>query len=396
MRALTAIAACVVTGVVGVAAQQAPRPATPPKKPAPASPTASGASAAGPLLAGQVFKNVQVLKDVPVDDFLPLMGVMTASVGGDCSTCHAAAGTDLVVWEADTPLKRRARQMSAMVVALNKDSFGGRTVVTCWTCHRGRSVPVQTPTLDQVYGTPDLSPEDLVMATAAGLPRPETIVDRYLTALGGVQKLSAITSYTATGTSQGFRGFGGGGAVQIYAKAPDQRSMIIEYKAQGRDATVRSYDGQTGWIKTPLNVLGQYQLGGSELDGARLDAQLTFPGQLKQVLTRLRTLDTAEIDGKEMDVIQGNGPRNLFATLYFDKATGLLQRLVRFGTSPIGRLPTQLEFDDYRDVNGVKLPFKVNFIWLDGRDSIQLDAITLNAPVDPAKFDKPTALEKRK
>src|SRR5579862_3764079 len=115
MRALIAIAGVVVMSVVGVAAQQAPRPAPAPKKPAAVSPAAAGAPPAGPLLAGQVFKNVQVLKDVPVDDFLPPMGVMTASVGGDCSTCHAAAGTDLVVWEADTPLKRRARQMSAMV-----------------------------------------------------------------------------------------------------------------------------------------------------------------------------------------------------------------------------------------------------------------------------------------
>jgi hypothetical protein len=388
----------VVAAAVSVAAQQAPKrpapPKTPPataaKKPAPA-PAPGGAQ-----LAGQVFKNVQVLKDVPVDDFLPLMGLMTAAVGGDCSSCHDSAGTDYVIWEADTTAKRTARRMSAMVLAINKEHFGGRTVVTCWTCHRGRSTPIQTPTLDQVYGTPDLQPADLVMTTGPGLPKPETIVDRYLTAIGGAQKLNTITSYTATGTSQGFRGFGGGGKVQIYAKNPDQRSMIIEYEAQGRDATLRTYDGKTGWIKTPLNVLGLYQLAGSELDGARLDAQLTFPGQIKQVLTRLRTLDPEEINGREMDVIQGNGPRNLFATLYFDKKTGLLARMIRYGSSPIGRLPTQFEFDDYRDVEGVKMPFKVDFIWLDGRDSIQLDSITLNAPIDPSKFAEPTALEKRK
>jgi hypothetical protein len=286
--------------------------------------------------------------------------------------------------------------MSAMVVALNRSNFGGRTVVTCWTCHRGRSVPIQTPTLDQVYGEPEFVPDDLIMATAEGLPRPETIVDRYLKALGDTQKLNAITSYTASGTSLGFRGFGGGGSVEIFAKSPDQRSMIIEYKtADGRDATVRSYDGKIGWIKTPLNVLGEYQLGGTELDGARLDAQITFPGQIKKVLTRLRTIDPAEIDGREMDVVQGNGPRNVFATLYFDKKTGLLARMVRFGNTPIGRIPTRLDFDDYRDVDGVKMPFKIDFVWLDGRDAIQLNDIRLNAPVDPAKFGRPTTLEKK-
>jgi hypothetical protein len=284
--------------------------------------------------------------------------------------------------------------MSAMVIAINRDNFGGRTVVTCWTCHRGRSVPIQTPTLDQVYGEPEFVPDDLIMATEPGLPKPDTIIDRYLQAIGGVQKASTITSYSATGTSLGFRGFGDGGTVQIFAKSPDQRSMVIEYKAAGRDATVRSYDGTTGWIKTPLNVLGEYQLGGSERDGARFDAQMTFPGQIKQVLTRLRTLHPEEVNGQEMDVVQGNGPRNLFATLYFDQKTGLLRRMVRFGSSPIGRLPTQFEFDDYRDVDGVKLPFKITFIWLDGRDAIQLNDIKLNAPIDPASFGKPTALEK--
>ena len=172
--------------------------------------------------------------------------------------------------------------------------------------------------------------------------------------------------------------------------------MIIEYKAEGRDATVRSYDGKTGWIKTPLNVLGEYQLGGTELDGARLDAQMTFPGQIKKVLTRLRTIDPVEINGREMDVVQGNGPRTVFASLYFDKETGLLARMVRYGPTPIGRMPTQLDFDDYRDVDGVNMPFKIDFVWLDGRDAIQLSDIKLNVPVDASKFDKPTALEKRK
>ena len=389
------LATCVAyLGAISIAAQQ-PKPAP---KPAakPAGKPAAKPAVKGSHLAGQVFKNVTVLGDVPVDDFLPLMGLMTAAVGGDCSTCHVGAGTTAVNWPADDfPIKRKAREMSAMVLAINKQHFGGRTVVTCWTCHRGRSNPVQTPTLDQVYGTLDFVPDDLVYSTVEGMPAPATILDRYLKAIGGAEKVNAITSYTATGTSLGFRGFGGGGEVQIYAKSPDQRSMIIEYKAEGRDATVRSYDGKTGWIKTPLNVLGEYQLFGGELDGAKLDAQLTFPGQLKTALTRLRTVDAAEIDGREMDVVQGNGPRTLFATLYFDKETGLLRRLVRFSPSPIGRMVTQFDFADYRDVSGVKMPFKIDFVWLDGRDQIQLKEIKLNVPVDGHVFDKPTALETR-
>lgn len=390
-----ALACCMaIAGTVAVAGQQTAKPAT--QKPRAASAAQKPATPGGALLAGQGFKNVQVLKDVTVDDFLSLMGLMTAAVGGDCSTCHDLAGTALVAWEADSPMKKKAREMSAMVLAINKAHFGGRAVVTCWTCHRGRSTPVPGPTFDHVYGEPEFVPDELVMATAQGLPRPETILDRYIQVSGGAQKLNAITSYTATGTSLGFRGFGGGGVVEIYAKSPDQRSMIIEYKAEGRDATVRSYDGKTGWIKTPLNVLGEYQLSGIELDGARLDAQIGFPGQIKAMLTRLRTLEPAVIGGKDMDVVQGNGPRTSFATLYFDKETGLLRRMVRFGPSPIGRLITQLDFEDYRDVGGVKLPYKFDFVWLDGRDAIQLNEIKLNVPIEASKFDKPTVLEKKR
>src|SRR5437773_1417134 len=354
-------------------------------------------STAAPLLAEQAFKNIQALKGISAADFMGTMGIMTAALGFDCSECHVAAGTDKVDWAADTPRKVIARRMVNMVTAINQNNFAGRQLVTCWTCHRGRDKPVVTPNLDLVYGMPTLEPDDLVVASVPGLPKPDEIIDKYLQALGGAERLAGITSFTATGTSIGFGGFGGGGAVQIYAKAPDQRSTIIEFKnAPGRDASIRSYDGTTGWNKTPLTVLGEYQLSGSELDGARLDAQMAFPSQVKRVLTNLRTLQPATINDRDVDVVQGNGPARLFATLYFDKQTGLLTRMVRYGNSPIGRLPTQIDYADYRDVDGVKLPFRFTFAWLDGRDAFQLNDVRINVPIDAAKFGRPTSLETKR
>jgi photosynthetic reaction center cytochrome c subunit len=354
----------------------------------------AGAAAAVPasLLAEQVFKNVQALKGISASDFMGTMGVMSASLGFDCSECHNAAGTDKVDWAADTPRKVIARRMVNMVTAINRDNFGGRQMVTCWSCHRNRDKPVVTPNLDYVYGMPNLEPDDLVLASVPGLKKADEILDRYLQAIGGTQRLAGITSITATGTSVGFGGFGGGGAVQFYAKAPDQRTTIIEFKdAPGRDASTRAFDGTTGWIKTPLTVLGEYQLSGNELDGAKLDAQLTFPGQIKQVLTNLRTLQPATIDDKECDTVQGNGPGRVFVTMYFDSQTGYLVRTVRYAASPIGRMPTQVDYGDYRDVNGVKIPFKYTFAWLDGRDAFQLNNVRVNLPIDSAKFAKPSA-----
>src|SRR5262249_19983554 len=322
---LTRTLACASTMAVIVLAVARGAAETPSAQSAPGG---QAGSAPAPLLAEQAFKNIQALKGISAADFMGTMGIMTAALGFDCSGGHIGAGTDKVDWAADTPRKVIARRMVNMVATINQSNFGGRQLVTCWTCHRGRDKPVVTPAIDLVYGMPTLEPDDLVPASVPGLPKPGEIIDRYLQAVGGAEPLAGIPSSTASGTSIGFGGFGGGGAVHIYAKAPNQRSTIIEFKqATGRDASIRSFDGNTGWIKTPLTVLGEYQLSGSELDGARLDAELAFPSQITRVLTNLRTLQPARIDDRDADVVQGNGPGRLLATLHFDRQTGLLTRM---------------------------------------------------------------------
>ena len=114
---------------------------------APSTPTQS-ASRSGQ--ADAVFKNVQVLKGIPVDQFLGTMGLFAAALSYDCSGCHTGAGTEDPKWEDDTPRKLTARRMIAMVQAINRDNFNGRQQVTCWTCHRGSTRPLVTPTLDRM------------------------------------------------------------------------------------------------------------------------------------------------------------------------------------------------------------------------------------------------------
>ena len=342
-----------------------------------------------PLLAENVFKNIQVLRGIAIDDFMDTMGIMSASLGFDCVECHIGAGTDTVNWEFDTPKKRTARRMTLMVAAINKNNFGGRQVVTCWTCHRGRDIPVTMPSIDTVYGTPTIEPDTIVAESFPGEPPPEQILDKYLQALGGADRLSKVTSFAATGTSEGFRGFGGGGQVQIFAKAPDKRATIIKFDPSiGRQDAVRLFDGSRGWVSAPLAVVPEYALGGSELDGARLDAQLSFPAQIRKALTQLRSGPPDNIEGRDVHVVQGRGSRNLVATLYFDRESGLLLRMVRFGGSPIGRAPTQVDFSDYRDVQGagIKMPFRWTFGWMNGRDTIELKEVRVNVPVDDAIF----------
>jgi photosynthetic reaction center cytochrome c subunit len=368
---------------------------------------AQPASPEKPLLAEQVFKNIQALKGIPVDDFMETMGLMTAALQFDCADCHTGAGTDRVDWAADTPKKVMARAMVNMVATINKNNFGGRQLVTCWTCHRNRDIPLVTPTLETIYGTPTFESDDILSKTP-GLPSPELILDKYIQAVGGAQRLATLTSIVGKGTSAGFGGFGGDGAVEMVAQAPDKRATIILFKKEtGRGDQIRTYDGHTGWVRTPLNILGEFQLVGSDLDGARFDAELSFPGQIKQILTDLKAgppttiTDLPAPDSQaslqheltsgsyNVNVVQGIGPRGLIVTLYFDRKTDLLVRELRLGSSPIGRVPTQIDYGDYREVNGIKLPFRITYAWLDGRDSILFNEITTNAPVDQAKFDRP-------
>jgi hypothetical protein len=264
-----------------------------------------------------------------------------------------------------------------------------------------------------IYGTPPFEPDDIIVQ-APGAPTAESILDRYIQAVGGAQRLAGVSSYVGKGTSVGFGGFGGGGDVEIVAKAPDKSATIILFKEEtGRGDQIRSYDGRTGWVRTPLNVLGEFQLTGGDLDGARFDAQLSFPGQIKQILTNLKTGPPTSITDLPapssqtslqqgvaseqthvVDVVQGIGPRGLLVTLYFDRQSGLLLRELRFSNSPIGRVPTQIDFADYRDVNGIKLPFRITYAWLDGRDSIVLNDIKTNVPIDEAKFARPAPMKK--
>jgi hypothetical protein len=162
-------------------------------------------------------------------------------------------------------------------------------------------------------------------------------------------------------------------------------------------------------LETPLTVLGKYQLTGGELDGARLDAQLSFPSQITQALSNLRVSMPISISdlpapssqtskdvsrvaiGQDRlgNVVQGTGPRGILANLYFDQQSGLLLRVVRYGRSPIGRVPTQVDYGDYREVNGIKMPFHMVFAWMDGRDAIQLSDIQINLSIDASKFAPP-------
>src|SRR5262249_43020154 len=156
---------------------------------------------------GACFKNVttEALKGLSPDDFLSAMGVNTDDLGLDCADCHPGAGTDKVNWVVDTPPKVMARRMINMVTAINKEHFNGAQEVTCYTCHHAREKPATTVSLDSLYSTPNFEKDDMVTADKSQ-PSGTEVLDRYIAALGGAQKLAAITSYIEHGVSIGYEG----------------------------------------------------------------------------------------------------------------------------------------------------------------------------------------------
>jgi photosynthetic reaction center cytochrome c subunit len=341
--------------------------------------------------AGEAFKNVttSTLKELSVDDFVASMGLISANLGLDCADCHPNAGTDKADFVIDTPRKITTRRMVEMVAGINRANFGGVQRVTCWTCHHGRITPSTTISLDAWYDTPVLEFDDTVRQEN-GQPSADQVLDKYLQALGGAPRVAGITSFVATGSAVGYGDLGGNAEFSLFAKSPNQRAIVISYKDTQRPSSSWSFDGRSGWIKTPRGLLGEYELIGSELDGARFEAQLLFPAQLKQALTNWRGAATRSIGDRDFTVIQGSGSRGFLVTLYFDPKTDLLSRIVRYGPSPIGRMPTQIDYADYRDVAGVKFPFEHKFTWLDGRYTAKLSKIETNVAIDATKFGKPS------
>ncbi|PYO25044.1 MAG: hypothetical protein DMD73_15055 [Gemmatimonadetes bacterium] len=158
-----------------------------------------------PLLAEQAFKNVQLLKGVPIDEFLETMGFFAASTGMNCTECHSEESSgNWAKYADDTPLKQRARMMILMVTNLNRGSFGGKRMVTCWTCHRGTRSPRVIPDLSIQYSDMLEAEPDEILAQTSGGSSVDQILNKYIEALGGTQRVSNLTTFAAKGTYAGY------------------------------------------------------------------------------------------------------------------------------------------------------------------------------------------------
>ncbi|MBZ5576210.1 MAG: c-type cytochrome [Acidobacteriia bacterium] len=339
-------------------------------------------------LAEQVFTNVQVLKGIPVSEFMGTMGFFSASLGLNCVFCHVPESLqDWKKFAEDVPRKRIARNMLAMVNTINKNNFGGRAVVTCYSCHHGNERPKSVPSLALQYGTPEEDPNEVeVPPQAVAGPSADQLLEKFVAASGGTR--ANHTSYSIRGTYEGYETYHQQVPFELWVKAPAQMATVV-HTQNGASTTV--YDGNQGWVASPNNpVMLLPMASGAESDGARLDAQLFFPSGIRQAPSQWRTgFPQTDVGDKDVQVMEGAGPARTRFKLYFDLETGLLLRQVRYVSTVVGTNPYQVDYADYRDVGGVKLPYQWTVTWTNGQSIWKVTEIQADAAVPAGRFAKP-------
>lgn len=337
----------------------------------------------GPKKAEEQFKNIQMLKGVPADQLIPAMQFITASLGVECEFCHVQGAFE----KDDKKPKQTARKMIEMMFTINADNFDGKREVTCNSCHRGSTDPVAIPAVmeEEPKAMADTKKPESPMgegaeAKPAGPPATE-LLDKYLQAVGGAVALEKVTSRVMKGTIT----FGDRNVpIDIFSKAPDKR-MSITHTPDGD--SISAFDGHEGWLGAPKRPV--HDMHGPDIDAAAMDADLQFPVHLKDMFSEAQVRGTEKIDDHDTYLVVGKREGKTPLRLYFDVHSGLLVRLVRYGETPLGRLPTQIDYADYHESDGVKIPFRWTLARPGGRFTIQVSQMKQNVPVDDGKFIKP-------
>jgi hypothetical protein len=317
--------------------------------------------------AEQKYKNIKVLTGMPASQMLPVMHLMRASLGVHCDFCHV---TEYDRFDLDTKkAKETARQMIRMVLEINRENFEGRTEVTCNTCHRGQERPVRTPPIGQGLFADTTHGE--AEAPAEKQPDAAAVFDRYVAALGGRPALEAVTSRVARGTvlrpAQLDAGTpkarvinrGQEDPLEIVQPAPGKVTMTVGPPDR---PIVQSYDGQSGTIKTPE---GERAMTPREMSRIATFADLRSALALRDQAAKARVVGRDTIDGKAVLLVRAAAADGNPALLAFDAGTGLLRRQTVSRPTVLGPDPEQTDFDDYRSVGHVKVPFLVKTSYID-------------------------------
>src|ERR1019366_1391889 len=144
--------------------------------------------------------------------------------------------------------------------------FGGRREITCYSCHRGGQKPKITPSIAELYGPvpPDDTPDAMVPALPKATP-PDQIIDKYIAAIGGAEKVASIKTFYAKGIYQGFAD--DRVPFEQWGKAPNMHSLVV-HGSSGEFTT--TFDGKQGWSAGPSTdrPVQVVDITGGSIDGA--------------------------------------------------------------------------------------------------------------------------------
>jgi hypothetical protein len=328
----------------------------------------------------QVKKNIQVLKGLPASQLDPVMGFMATSLGVRCNHCHVVDSTG---WQFDKDDKREkgtARKMLQMVMDLNAKSFGGRTEVTCYTCHHGSTDPVKMPTLP-VSQPKQVKEEE---RTEQVLPSVDQVIAMYEKALGGADAIKKVKSRVAKGLfidSQGREQ-----QIEVTQMVPDKYLSTIMMKDRGELS--HGYNGTMGWMSSPR---GSRELPPEQTEELKQEAQLFPLAHLRELSAKLHVRFKDTVNGSMAYILSARVDEHTAERYYIDSASGLLVRSVVMTETMIANIPEQVDYSDYRDVNGVKVPFAIQSAAIDPHDGSihRFSSIEQNVSVDEKKFTMP-------
>lgn len=231
------------------------------------------------------------------------------------------------------------------------------------------------------------TPPRAAATTKEAAPTVKSILDNYVKAVGGEAAIRKQRSRVSTGTVE-ITAMGAKGAVEISQKAPNK--MSVEMNLAGLGAIREGFDGTTAWAQDPFT--GLREKSGAELVATKRDASFYRDVEMAKVYPKMVLKGTEKVGARDAYVIEATPPEGVTPDkFYFDKENFLIVRLDMLRESPQGTIPVQAYLDDYRAVDGVKMPFLMRQAVAGTDIIIRLTGVRHDAPIDDAKFSKPAA-----
>lgn len=249
-------------------------------------------------------------------------------------------------------------------------------VILLLVCVSGFSVAAQTTSK---------SPDKRATSTAAAIPSADQILTRYVQGIGGPVAWRKLTSRLSIGTIE-VPAMNLSGMVEMHEKAPNK--MLATITVAG--ATYRQgFDGTVGWSDDPRDGLRQQS--GIELEETKRDSDFYHPLDLHQLYSKFTVTGTEKIGDRTAYVVEATPPQGEADKLYFDSESGLVIRIISRHHMPEGVVVFQEDISNYREIDGIKLPFTVRQSSAESEFTIQFTDVRHNVDFDDAQFAKPAA-----